>query len=273
MCLLILPLYLTALAFLIPIYILCFIWDLIFSFSLIPFLPSLTAFLYELMVYLPLFAILSIRYLFYQTLDTLFFSTLKHINSEFATKLEAIPYLALWVRLKKFASRTIKKLLVAGCLLCLSFIPGIGPFIIPAAQFYATTNVLGMQVALVSAIISCLPLIRNYSVLILGTFYAAESLFQELLDPYLGRSVDHYHALRLKSRKSFVSYGFSVPLTIALSIPIVGPFSFPLMQAAAANFLSSQYDKEKVNAYEIPVPLLAQPVNKTVNDLNGNKDV
>jgi len=263
----IVPLYGTLFILMLPVYFICFLLDLFLKLSLITLLPSFSAFFYELMVYLPIFTILAVRYVFSTTLDIVFFSPLTKINSDLSKRLKTIPYLSFNTRVKKFTHRTVKKLLIALAVMILSFVPILGPFVIPVAQFYATYQMLGLPVSILYLLVSLLPFIRAYSVLILGTFYAADSLFRELLDPYLSRTVYYPKTLKFKRGREVVFFGFSVPATICLAIPIVGPLLFPLFQAAAANILNAEYDQEAVAGYTPP----PRPVPITSSTTTNNQ--
>jgi hypothetical protein len=151
-----------------------------------------------------------LRHIYPRPLDDLFMQSLewsdriyqdKHAND----KISGLPLrplyskaLALYARnpstqstqrMSKFIRRTTKRLAIGFLLYFLSFLPGIGKLVFPAAGFYSLYRALGEDLAL-AAIIGGFGLLlfpkRTYVILVQG-WLSSRALTRELLEPYFAR--------------------------------------------------------------------------------------
>jgi len=94
-------------------------------------------------------------------------------------------------RMSKFIRRTVKRLAIGFGLYLLSFLPGIGKIIFPAAGFYSLYRALGEDLVL-AAIIGGFGLLlfpkRTYVILVQG-WLSSRALTRELLEPYFARII------------------------------------------------------------------------------------
>src|SRR5579859_1654766 len=151
-----------------------------------------------------------LRHIYPQPLDDLFMQSLewsdriyqdKHANdSQSGRPLRPLysKALALYARspssqsthrMSKFVQRTAKRLAIGFVLYLLSFLPGIGRLVFPAAGFYSLYRALGEDLIL-AAIIGSLGLLlfpkRTYVILVQG-WLSSRALTRELLEPYFAR--------------------------------------------------------------------------------------
>jgi len=244
----IIPLYLIGISWLIPIYLILRVIDWIFKLTLVSALPGLFRWGYYLLVFIPpllrYVPILSAKL----DLDEVFFGVFAQFDGNLSTALRKQVYIPFSLRLWKKLTRTIIQLGLAMLVLCLSYLPYVGKAVFPAAQFYATYGSLGPQASCLIALFALIPAVKKYEVMIFATFYTAHALWRELADPYLSRldPTKKDSTFRFPTRNLFIFFGFSVPSTVLLSIPVLGPLLFPLMQAAAAVIIAKYCDREKV---------------------------
>lgn len=92
-------------------------------------------------------------------------------------------------RMSRFVQRTAKRLAIGFVLYLLSFLPGVGRLIFPAAGFFSLYRALGEDLVL-AAIIGGLGLLlfpkRTYVILVQG-WLSSRALTRELLEPYFAR--------------------------------------------------------------------------------------
>ncbi len=91
-------------------------------------------------------------------------------------------------------------------------------------------------------LLGLVPVIGSIAAAILQTWLTAKTVATELMDPYFD-CLD----IRYAEQKQFISrmrkplVGFGLPVSLLLAIPIVGPLTFGLAQAAAAVFVAREF--------------------------------
>jgi hypothetical protein len=98
----------------------------------------------------------------------------------------------------KFVRRTVKRLALGLMLYLLSFVPGVGRLVFPAAGFYSLYRALGEDLIL-AAVVGGIGLLffpqKTYAILIHG-WLSTRALTRELLDPYFARIPFNDHQKR-----------------------------------------------------------------------------
>jgi len=184
---------------------------------------------------LPFVLLLFIRYVWWTPLDNLFQRGLKIADAEFASQVYSLTPISYWVSARRFLGRFARRLMISLCLLILSYVPVIGPFVFPCAQFYLTARSLGFGLASAIFLGSMLPGVNGYSRMFYEHFSVCLNLSRELMEPYLCRvNPSANQKAETFKAKSALLLGFMTPFALLHKFPFIGPLSFGIAQAAMA---------------------------------------
>lgn len=136
------------------------------------------------------------------------------------------------------AAKYGRKAAISLAIYLLTFIPKIGPFVLPAASFYTFNKAVGPVPAVVifgAGII--LP--KSYTVSFLQTYFASRSLMSQLLRPYF----DRVHFTKQQKKiwfidRSGVLFGFAFAFAIMVKIPLLGVLVYGIAEASTAYLIT-----------------------------------
>eukprot|EP00457_Paulinella_chromatophora_P010988 gb/GEZN01011107.1/.p1 GENE.gb/GEZN01011107.1/~~gb/GEZN01011107.1/.p1 ORF type:complete len:327 (-),score=35.40 gb/GEZN01011107.1/:184-1164(-) len=234
--------------------------------GILAYAPSAFSVAFSLAALVALLTLFVFRTIGATQFDELFFASIALSDPELASQLRSTPYPSTWSRLESLFKRLPYYVLWAVLVLGAGRVPWVGPLVLAGSQFYLTYRSLGPVLAIALAVLALLPisLLKQASTVILSWCYASRALTQELLDPYLTRvSVtagqteaalkqgqlqdtqqpgwteepgavsrkEQGQSVRL-GRHAALWLGSTLPLTLVLSIPILGSVCFPWAQTA-----------------------------------------
>ncbi|KAK4947183.1 hypothetical protein LTR10_013955 [Elasticomyces elasticus] len=201
----------------------------------------------------PFFLMSMVRYLS-PAMDEMFMSSLRWVDETYSKKHEGEalrelyhphlssytntavkerqkdPYRAALTFLLKFGRRAGLSLGVY----CLTFLPYVGRFVLPAASFYTFNNAVGLQPAVI-IFGSSIFVPKRWIVRFLQSYFSSRSLMRELLDPYFSRlPYDSAQKRAWFSSRSGVLYGFALTFYILLRIPLAGVLIYGVAEASTA---------------------------------------
>ncbi|KAK3622147.1 hypothetical protein LTR56_022373 [Elasticomyces elasticus] len=205
----------------------------------------------------PFFLMSMVRYLS-PAMDEMFMSSLQWVDSTYAAKhsgeelrelyhphlssytntavkeRQKDPYRAALTFLLKFGRRAGLSLGVY----CLTFLPYVGRFVLPAASFYTFNNAVGLQPAVV-IFGSSIFVPKRWIVRFLQSYFSSRSLMRELLDPYFSRlPYDSAQKRAWFSSRSGVLYGFALTFYVLLRIPLAGVLIYGVAEASTAYLIT-----------------------------------
>jgi len=130
----------------------------------------------------------------------------------------------------------LKVLLFSSLAYFLSFLPFVGGFVIPCFQFYIVSKIFGYKYSLALVATFFLPFLKPYAWPFLQILFGARAVAIESLEPYFTRF--GYDKIKVfeKDNRALI-FGFSLPLLLLMSIPILGPIFWGLVQASAVLLL------------------------------------
>lgn len=137
-----------------------------------------------------------------------------------------------------FASKHGKRAAISLAVYLLTFIPKIGPFVLPAASFYTFNKAVGpVPASVIFAGGFFLP--KRYMVSFLQTYFSSRSLMSQLLQPYFNR----IRFTRQQKEiwfidRSGVLFGFSVAFGIMVKIPLFGVLVYGIAEASTAYLIT-----------------------------------
>ncbi|SAM03137.1 hypothetical protein [Absidia glauca] len=206
--------------------------------------------------YVPVVALMFMRYVYPKPLDDLFMETLRYIDQvnggvysysgAMATRSYRKEY---WPNMKSYIFRTWKKVCLGLMILLLSFLPTVGPFVIPLAGAYTAWRSLGGDIqAIVAVGIGFLILPRWTTFRLVRVLLGMRTLMRELLEPYFVRmGMSHSEKKRWFKGRSNVLFGFSVIAYLLIRIPYLGFVGYGVAQAAAAYMLTTMVTADEIN--------------------------
>lgn len=137
-----------------------------------------------------------------------------------------------------FARKYGRRAAISLTIYFLTFVPIIGPFILPAASFYTFNKAVGpVPAAFVFATGFILP--KKYMVQFISTYFSSRSLMRQLLEPY-------FHRVRFNSAqkkiwfvdRAGVLFGFSVAFAVMVKIPLLGVLIYGIAEASTAYLIT-----------------------------------
>lgn len=136
------------------------------------------------------------------------------------------------------ATRYGKKAAISLAIYLLTFVPKVGPLVLPAASFYTFNKAVGpIPAAIVFA--SGLVLPKSYMVSFLQTYFASRSLMSQLLRPYF----DRIRFTKQQKKiwfidRSGVLFGFSLAFAIMVKVPLLGVLIYGIAEASTAYLIT-----------------------------------
>jgi hypothetical protein len=152
---------------------------------------------------------------------------------------------------KLFLTRNLKRSALTLSCFGLSFIPIIGPLVIPTILLFSTHKVMGAPVAFTLFMSGMIFLDRNQSILILSSFWASRSLVNDLLSPFFTRvpfsRTDKTHWLRTREG---IMFGFGMAFYwLVKNLPMVSwVLIYGIAQASTA-FLVTKVSQPPPTVY------------------------
>lgn len=137
-----------------------------------------------------------------------------------------------------FVAKYGRKAAISITIYLLTFVPKIGPFVLPAASFYTFNKAVGPVPA--AAIFACgLVLPKRYMVSFLQTYFASRSLMSQLLAPYF----DRVRFTKQQKKiwfidRSGVLFGFSAAFAVMVKIPLLGVLVYGIAEASTAYLIT-----------------------------------
>lgn len=137
-----------------------------------------------------------------------------------------------------FATKYGRRAGISLAIYALTFLPVVGPFVLPAASFYTFNKAVGpVPAAAVFAFGLVLP--KRYMVHFLQTYFSSRSLMRQLLEPY-------FHRVRFtKEQKKIwfidragVLFGFSVAFAVMVKVPLLGVLIYGIAEASTAYLIT-----------------------------------
>ncbi|RCI11130.1 hypothetical protein L249_7448 [Ophiocordyceps polyrhachis-furcata BCC 54312] len=139
-------------------------------------------------------------------------------------------------------NRHCRKALVSIAIYALSYLPVIGPIVLPLVSFYTFHKAVGLGLAgLIFG--SSLLFPRTYLVIFLQTYFSTRTFTRELLEPYFSRVKFTSSEKRnwFRSREG-VLFGFGLGFYILLKIPLVGVLIYGIAEASTAYLITKITD-------------------------------
>ncbi|KAI8344808.1 hypothetical protein BC941DRAFT_498005 [Chlamydoabsidia padenii] len=211
----------------------------------------------EMVSYVPVVALLFMRYAYRKPLDDLFMETIRYIDEINKTTYTSAltsssstthhrPKKNLWPSIKLYLLKTWKKIRLGVAVYLLSLLPLVGHFIFPLAGAYTTWKSLGNTQG-VAVGISFLFLPRWATLILVRSLIGMRTLMRELLEPYFSRMhFSHKDKLKWFSGRKDVLFGFSAIAYLLIRVPFVGFVGYGVAQAAAAYMLTTVVSVEDV---------------------------
>ena len=137
-----------------------------------------------------------------------------------------------------FATKYGRKAGISLAIYLLTFIPKIGPFVLPAASFYTFNKAVGpVPAGIIFA--SGLILPKRYMVAFLQTYFSSRSLMSQLLQPYF----DRIRFTKQQKKiwfvdRSGVLFGFSAAFAVMVKIPLLGVLIYGVAEASTAYLIT-----------------------------------
>lgn len=197
------------------------------------------------------------------TLDNLFMDSLKWVDQTYIQKhksddpssLRAMYYPTLQMysthgQLQKkkqrsvldgvilFAKRYGRRAGISLIIYALTFIPKVGPLVLPAASFYTFNKAVGpVPASIIFASGFILP--KRYTVSFLQTYFSSRSLMNQLLQPYFDRVKFTKQQKRVWFvDRSGVLFGFSAAFAVMVKIPLLGVLIYGIAEASTAYLMT-----------------------------------
>ncbi|CAG8473860.1 1693_t:CDS:2 [Diversispora eburnea] len=225
------------------------------------FLENTNSWLINYVFNLPFLGLLFIRYIYPETLDSLFIESLRNVDFEhikkhkegdedelrppYAPALERYQYSSgsgYWKEMIQYLKRTGNQLKKVIALFLLSLLPFVGGFVYPIASAYALVNSLGKVPAIIVGILMYItPGTKSFAIIFLETLYSSRALMRELLEPYFGRIKFNDETKRKWFReREGILFGFSIVFYPLMRLPLLGMLFYGVAQAATALILGKR---------------------------------
>jgi len=200
------------------------------------FVEMASELLYTTTFLIPLLTIFVTQYLLPSFAEDVFFASLRPRNPALVNMLEQTQPLGYWSIMWKKAKRLLRVALFSLVAYALSFLPFVGVLVIPAFQFYITSKIFGYKFSLLLALGFFFSFLKPFAWPFLQILFGARALAIESLDPYFARF--GYDKIRVfeQSNRALI-LGFSTPFLLLMSVPILGPLCWGMVQACAALLL------------------------------------
>ena len=142
----------------------------------------------------------------------------------------------------KTATRFLKRGAISLAVYAASFLPLIGPLVLPAASFYTFNKAVGPGPA--SALFAAgLLLPRAWLVVFLQAYYSSRSLMRELLEPYFSRvPFTPAQKRRWFQSRAGILFGFGLGFNMLVRVPLVGVLVYGIAEASTAYLVTKITD-------------------------------
>jgi hypothetical protein len=186
--------------------------------------------------------------------EDVFFITLAELDPKLADQLKRKQPIRIgeWVIL--YAKRMLRLLGLSIVVFLWYYTPILGYLALPCAQYFYSSRLFGPKTGLVVSAISLGGellggQIHHWILLALNFVIASIELSRELLEPYFTRLPDYRRQPAiLRQRYYRLMFGFSLPFTLLMSVPLLGVPLWGVAQAAAAALVVVIEKKEKKRA-------------------------
>ncbi|KAI5776845.1 transmembrane protein UsgS [Geopyxis carbonaria] len=124
----------------------------------------------------------------------------------------------------------------------LSFLPYIGPFVLPVTSFYAFNEAVGiMPASVIFGTGFFLP--KRWMIIFLQGFFSSRSLMRELLEPYFSRIKFTKEQKKewFRERQGLL-FGFGVGFYLILKVPLLGVLIYGIAEASTAMLITKITD-------------------------------
>jgi len=141
--------------------------------------------------------------------------------------------------LKAFLIRSARKAGISLGIYLATFIPYIGPLVLPVSSIYSLNSVTGPLPAGVFAFCSLFIFSKSLTVRILQTYFASRSLVRDLLEPYFSRLPFTAEQKRrwFRDREGLL-LGFGVGWMLLVKVPLVGVLVYGIAEASTAYLIT-----------------------------------
>lgn len=248
----------TYIVLLIPLKILNLFTLLFFSDYNRKLLESTNSWIINYVFNLPFLGLLFIRYIYPETLDSLFIESLRNIDSvyfqkhsnedestlrrPYASALERYDYTYdYWQEMIQYLKRTGNQLKKVIIVYLFSLIPFVGVLVYPIVSAYELVNSLGTVTATIVGILMFItPGTKSYAIIFLEALYSSRALIRELLEPYFGRiKFDAETKKKWFREREGILFGFSMIFYPLVRFPLVGMLFYGVAQVGIS-FLGAQ---------------------------------
>lgn len=120
----------------------------------------------------------------------------------------------------------------------LTFVPLVGPFVLPAASFYTFNKSVGpVPAGIVFGFGLVVP--KRYMVSFLQTYFSSRSLMSRLLEPYFSRIRFTKQQKKIWFMdRSGVLFGFSAAFAVMVKVPLLGVLIYGIAEASTAYLIT-----------------------------------
>ncbi|CCX06650.1 hypothetical protein FPQ18DRAFT_290217 [Pyronema domesticum] len=176
------------------------------------------------------------------TLRAMYYPNLQMYNSDSVPSNEPHEKKSSYVAIMAFCQKYARRAGISMAIYLLTFMPWIGPFVLPAASFYSLNKAVGPLPAMVFFMLGFV-LPKRWMVFFLQGFFASRSLMRELLEPYFSR----IHFTKDQKNRWFrdreaVLFGFGLGFYMLLKTPWVGVLVYGIAEASTAYLITKITD-------------------------------
>lgn len=141
--------------------------------------------------------------------------------------------------LKKFLFRSARKAGISLGIYIATFIPYLGPLVLPASSIYSLQSVTGPLPAAVFAFAALFIFPKSLTVKILQTYFASRSLVRDLLEPYFSRlPFTSQQKRRWFLDREGLLLGFGIGWVLLVKIPLAGVLVYGIAEASTAYLIT-----------------------------------
>ncbi|KAI9299555.1 hypothetical protein BJ944DRAFT_172218 [Cunninghamella echinulata] len=204
----------------------------------------------DMVAYVPVIALLFMRYVYPKPLDDLFIESLRYIDEPLTARQSSSDLLNKekkekkdkWLGMKLYIRRTWKKVRLGILVFLLSLIPVVGKFVFPAVGAYSSFKALGRTQGIAVGI--CFFFLPQWATMkLVRALIGMRSLVRELLEPYFSRmKMTHKEKIKWFSGRKDIIFGFSAIAYLIIRIPYIGLINYGIAQCAVCYILTKVID-------------------------------
>ncbi|ETN41526.1 uncharacterized protein HMPREF1541_03462 [Cyphellophora europaea CBS 101466] len=137
-----------------------------------------------------------------------------------------------------FATKYGRRAAISLAIYALTFVPVVGPFVLPAASFYTFNKAVGpVPAAAIFALGLVIP--KRFMVQFLSTYFSSRSLMRQLLEPYFQRVRFSKEQKKIWFiDRAGVLFGFSVAFAVMVKVPLLGVLIYGIAEASTAYLIT-----------------------------------